>query len=344
MDKVTVVLPVYNGLRKSETYLTDAIESVLSQDYDSFELIIVDDGSTEVYENLIDKYKNNDNVKWVRKENGGQSSARNYGARLGTGKFLAFIDQDDLWYKNRLRETVRVFKQNQKNNCVMAYSDLDRIDSKSRIVCRNFLREHRLGVHPKTNIISLLGVNAFVLPGTMLVDREQFLSIGGFNESLSGYEDDELALRFFQKGGLVFIEKPLIQWRIYQESYSYSERMDKSFSKYFEILLESYPDDKNQGEYWVRDQIAPRFYYGWLHSFRMALIKNDKNQASRAREGLAIISKYLSFKKKFISRLGSVMPYSAAYIFYKLGAHKLLRFGSSSFQVGSLRSSLPRIR
>jgi glycosyltransferase involved in cell wall biosynthesis len=325
MVDVTVVLPVYNALRKSENYLPDAIESVLSQDYDSFELIIVDDGSTEDYSMLINKYKTSDKVKWFRKTNGGQSSARNYGAALGSGKFLAFIDQDDLWYKNRLSETVRAFKANQKNNCVMVYSDLDRIDSNSRIVCRNFLREHKLGVHPKTNIISLLGVNAYILPGTMLVDRKQFLSIGGFNESLSGYEDDELALRFFQKGALVFIKKSLMQWRIYQESYSYSERMDKSFSKYFEILLENYPDDKHQGEYWVRDQIAPRFYYGWLHSFRMAIIKNDKNQAKRAREGLAVVSKYLPFKRRIISKTGSVMPYSVAYILYKTRAHKFFR-------------------
>lgn len=325
MVDVTVVLPVYNGLRKSETYLTDAIDSVLSQDYDSYELIIVDDGSTEDYSILIDKYKKNEKVNFVRKENGGQSSARNHGARLGSGKFLAFIDQDDVWYRNRLRETVRVFKANQKSNCVMVYSDLDRIDNKSRIVTKNFLREHKLGTHPKTHIISLLGANGFVLPGTMLVDRDQFLSLGGFNEELSGYEDDELALRFFQKGGLIFIEKPLIQWRIYQESYSYSERMEKSFLRYFEILIEQYPDDKYQGEFWVRDQIAPRFYYGWLHSFRIALMKNNKEQAKKAQQGLSTVSKHLTLKKKIISKLVSNIPYSTAYFLYLFKVYSLFK-------------------
>jgi Glycosyltransferases, probably involved in cell wall biogenesis len=326
MVDVTVVLPVYNGLRKSEHYLTDCIESVLNQDHDSFELIIVDDGSTEDYSALIDKYKHNDKVKWVRKENGGQSSARNFGAKLGSGKFLAFIDQDDLWYKNRLRETVRAFKMNQKNNCVMVYSDLDRIDSKSRIICRNFLREHKLGIHPKNNIISLLGINAYILPGTMLVERDKFLQLGGFNEDLSGYEDDELALRFFHHGSLIFVEKPLIQWRIYQESYSYSERMDRSFGKYFEILLKNYPNDREQGEFWVRDQIAPRFYYGWLHSLRIALKNNDKEKTKRAKNGLNSVSKHLSFRIKITAKLASIIPYSFAIGLYKIKFHKFIKF------------------
>lgn len=326
MVDVTVVLPVYNGLRKSEKYLTDAIDSVLFQDYSSFELIIIDDGSTEDYTVLIDKYKSNEKVKFFRKENGGQSSARNYGAKLGSGKYLAFIDQDDVWYRNRLTETVRAFRANKKNNCVMVYSDLDRIDAKSRIVTKKFLREHKLGVHPKNHIASLLGVNCFVLPGTMLVDREQFLSIGGFNETLSGYEDDELALRFFQRGSIVFIEKPLIQWRIYQDSYSYSERMEKSFLNYFYMLINDYPDDKYQGEYWVRDQIAPRFYYGWLHSFRMALLKKNKNQAIRAKEGLKIVSKYLPIKRKIISKIVSNIPYSVARFIYVTRVFTVLKF------------------
>lgn len=326
MIDVTVVLPVYNGLRKSEKYLTDAIDSVLSQDYNSFELIIVDDGSTEDYTALIGKYKDNEKIKFFRKENGGQSSARNYGAKLGSGKYLAFIDQDDVWYKNRLKETVRTFKANQKNNCVMVYSDLDRIDSKSRIVTKKFLREHKLGVHPKNHLVNLLGNNGFVLPGTMLVDREQFLSIGGFNETLSGYEDDELALRFFQQGGIVFIEKPLIQWRIYQDSYSYSERMEKSFLKYFDILISEYPDDKYQGDFWVRDQIAPRFYLGWLHSFRIALLKKNKKQAIRAKEGLNIVSNHLPLKKKIISKILSKMPYTVARFIYVTRVFILFKF------------------
>lgn len=326
MVDVTVVLPVYNGLRNSEKYLTDAICSVLSQDYSSFELIIVDDGSTEDCTVFIENYKKNEKVKIFRKENGGQSSARNYGAKKGSGKYLAFIDQDDVWYKNRLTETVQAFKENEKNNCVMVYSDIDRIDSKSRIVTKKFLREKKLGVHPKTDITYFLGENGFVLPGTMLVDRAKFLSIGGFNETLSGYEDDELSLRFFQCGELVFIEKPLLQWRVYKDSYSYSERMEKSFLNYFYMLINEYPDDKYIGDYWVRDYIAPRFYYGWLHSFRISLLKKNKNQAIMAKKGLNIVSKYLPLKRKIISKTLSKMPYGVARFIYVTRIFTVFKF------------------
>jgi len=103
-SKVTVVMPVYNGRRKSEHYLPEAIDSVLAQTYPHFELIIVDDGSDEDYSDLMEKYRSEPRIRWVRKENGGQSSARNYGATLGTGQFLAFIDQDDRWYPLRLEK------------------------------------------------------------------------------------------------------------------------------------------------------------------------------------------------------------------------------------------------
>lgn len=325
MVDVTVVLPIYNPLRKSETYLTDAIDSVLSQDYNSFELIIVDDGSTEDCSKIIDKYKHCKNVKFFRKKNGGQSSARNFGAKLGSGEYLAFIDQDDVWYRNRLKETVRYFKRNQDNNCIMVYSDLDRIDAASRIVCRSLLRSYKLGIHPKTDVSHILGMNAFVLPGTMLVKREQFLSIGGFNETLSGYEDDELALRFFQKGGLFFIDKPLIQWRIYQQSYSYTRRMDESRLKYYKILTGSYHNDKDECAFWIRDSIAPRFFYEYINIYKVALVRESKEQAMTAREGLRIVSKDLPFKKKIMSLGISAVPYSLARFIYIWRIHKMLR-------------------
>ncbi len=325
MVDVTVVLPIYNPLRRSDTYLTDAIASVLAQDYDNFELIIVDDGSTEDCSHIIDKYKGNAKIKFYRKENGGQSSARNYGARLGSGEYLAFIDQDDVWYKIRLTETVRAFQLNQKNNCVMVYSDLDRIDSQSRIMFRNYLRDFNMGVHPKTKVTHLLEQDAFILPGTMLVNRRQFLDLGGFNETLSGYEDDDLALRFFQKGYLIFINKSLIQWRIYQESYSYSERMDKSRSTYFCILVNSYPNDKDQNEYWVRDIIAPRFYRSWLYVYTIALRINSRNKARIARENLSETSKHLPLKCKLAALLVSITPFGLSYFIYKTKIYRLLK-------------------
>lgn len=319
MIDVTVVLPIYNGLRRSPNYLPEAIESVLNQDYNSFELIIVDDGSDEDYSSLREKYEKDPRVRWYRKENEGQSAARNHGAELGIGKWLAFIDQDDRWYNNRLKETVdtMIYKRNLGINCVMVYSDLDRIDSLGHIICQNFIKENHLGIHPKKRLEDILGNNAFILPGTMLVEREEFLNLGGFNKSLSGYEDDELSLRFFYIGRLVFIKKALIQWRIYQESYSYSERMDRSRMAYWGILINAHGNDKKQNEMWVRDQIAPRFYYEWLHAWRKSLVNNDKSQASRARSGLAQVAKHLPMKLRIKAIIGSVLPYSVAFFLFK---------------------------
>lgn len=284
MPQTTIVLPVYNGLRRSKDYLPQAIDSVLSQTIDDFELIVVDDGSTEDYSVLIANYNNDVRIRWIRKENGGQSSARNYGAKIGTGKYLAFIDQDDRWLPCRLERTLaEMFVEDPYGlSNILVYGDLDLIDAEGRKTHRECLQTMGLGIHPKLHIEDVLRKDAFVLPGTILVDRNKFLLLGGFRETLSGYEDDDLALRYFQYGKLLFIKKSILEWRDYPESYSYTDRMDKSRGVYYEILKTQYKNNELTGEYFVRDYIAPRFYYHLSWSQKRAIQCDNKEQYNRA--------------------------------------------------------------
>ncbi|OCX74198.1 glycosyltransferase family 2 protein [Acidithiobacillus thiooxidans] len=311
---VTVILPVYNGCRRSPDFMIGAIQSVVDQNYEDFELIIVDDGSEEDYTSIIAQFSYDTRVRWVKKENEGQSAARNFGARLGSGKWLAFIDQDDYWYPNRLEMTVCRMQEERRHhiNCVMVYSDLDQIDARSRILCQNYLATRKLGTHPKKRLEDIIAENAFILPGTMLVERETFLELGGFDLRLSGYEDDELALRFFYRGRIVFIDNALIQWRIYPESYSYSSRMEVSRKFFWEILIQAHPDEETVNKLWVRDYIAPRFYYEWLHAWRNAVIHQNREQSRRACAGLKDVAKFLPVKKRIKAYLASVFPFNIA--------------------------------
>lgn len=97
---ISVIMPVYN----SEKYLANAIESVLLQTYDDFELILINDGSKDRSKEICEKYAENDKrIRLINKENGGICSARNMGLKVAQGDYIAFIDNDDL-YTNRLLE------------------------------------------------------------------------------------------------------------------------------------------------------------------------------------------------------------------------------------------------
>ncbi len=102
---VSVIMPVYNG----EKYVAHALESVFKQDYQPFEVILVDDGSTDRTAQIIGKY---DKVQYIYQTNQGVASARNKGVAASSGEIIAFLDSDDLWQPNRLTVTVRYFQKN----------------------------------------------------------------------------------------------------------------------------------------------------------------------------------------------------------------------------------------
>jgi len=107
-------MPVYND----EKYVGKAIESVLQQTYRSFELIIVDDGSTDGTPDVLAKFKNHPKVKIIRQENGGTAVARNTGLRYARGEYIAFLDSDDFYTPDRLEVINRYIEKHRSGiNC-----------------------------------------------------------------------------------------------------------------------------------------------------------------------------------------------------------------------------------
>ncbi len=105
MPKVSVILPTYNRAK----YISRAIDSVLAQTYKDWELIIIDDGSTDNTKEVVEPYLKDKRIKYVWKENGGVSSARNKGLDMATGEFVAFLDSDDFYMPEKLEKSLEVF-------------------------------------------------------------------------------------------------------------------------------------------------------------------------------------------------------------------------------------------
>src|SRR5687768_16816995 len=104
LTSISAILPVFNG----GLYLAEAIESVLAQTYQPAEVIVIDDGSTDITGEIVKRF--GDVVQYSTQPNSGAGAARNRGVQLAHGEFLAFLDADDLWLKNKLTDQMQAFK------------------------------------------------------------------------------------------------------------------------------------------------------------------------------------------------------------------------------------------
>jgi glycosyltransferase involved in cell wall biosynthesis len=103
---ISVIIPTYNSAR----YLKEAIDSVLAQNIQSLEIIVVDDGSTDETEQAVASYAELKKIVYLKKNNGGPASARNFGIKNSTGEFIAFLDADDIWNPDKLAKQMTLFK------------------------------------------------------------------------------------------------------------------------------------------------------------------------------------------------------------------------------------------
>lgn len=126
-DLVSIITPVYNG----EKYIDECIKSVLNQTYKNIEMIIIDDGSTDNSENIIKKYVGDSKViKYIRcKDNKGIWSARNIGLKNAGGRYITFLDIDDLYKEDKIEKQINFMI---KNNYVFTYTSYDLIDENSK--------------------------------------------------------------------------------------------------------------------------------------------------------------------------------------------------------------------
>jgi glycosyltransferase involved in cell wall biosynthesis len=110
---VSVVVPVYNGA----LFVAEAIEAILSQDYQPIEVVVVDDGSTDETPAIVGAYP----VRYVRQENAGASAARNRGLAEATGELLTFCDYDDVYHPTKVSSQVRHLIENPQTACVLVH-------------------------------------------------------------------------------------------------------------------------------------------------------------------------------------------------------------------------------
>ena len=193
---VSVILPTYNR----GWILTEAIDSVLAQDYKNYELIVVDDGSTDNTREILDVY--GQDIIVLRQANNGVSAARNRGIAAAGGQLVTFLDSDDLWLPRKLSRQVDFFKLNP--DAV--------INQTEEIWIRNGVRVNPKDRHRKPSgmIFERSLELCLVSPSAVMIQKTLFDAVGVFDGNLPACEDYDLWLRIGCRYPVHLIATPLI--------------------------------------------------------------------------------------------------------------------------------------
>ena len=210
---ISVIVPVYNA----ESFLDETLQSVLSQTYENWECIIVNDGSTDNTESIAKRWcKRDARFQYFYKENGGLSSARNLGIKYSNADYIAFLDSDDVLTKNSLEIRINTIL---KENVDLVYSNAYRINY------REYTKQLLRCVHTgKVEDISIfLEINQ-ATPSTVLCRKKIIEDIGGFTWDKKA-EDLYCWLNLLLNNNSFYgIESPLVYYRILDHSMSASDR------------------------------------------------------------------------------------------------------------------------
>ncbi|MFB0565486.1 MAG: glycosyltransferase family 2 protein [Candidatus Aminicenantaceae bacterium] len=200
---ISVIIPSYNRAQ----FLKQAIQSVLEQDYflseiqsDKFELLVIDDGSTDSTPEIVRSFGSN--VKYHFQDNKGISAARNVGLSLARGDYIAFLDSDDLWKKEKLRIQIN-FMENipQVKVC---YTDEIWIRRGLRVNPKQKHKKYSGWIFDKVLPLCLLSLSS------ALFKREIFEEVGNFDEEFPVCEDYDFGIRIAQRFPVYLIPRPLI--------------------------------------------------------------------------------------------------------------------------------------
>ncbi|MFH0731641.1 MAG: glycosyltransferase [Candidatus Omnitrophota bacterium] len=232
MSLVSVIIPTYNNA----SFISEAVDSVLAQTYTDYEIVVIDDGSTDNTKEILSKYNNK--IRYFYQENKGVSSARNLGIRQATGEYIAFLDADDLMLPDRLDELVRFSEQ---NSLIITFSDFYEVHSEQELHNLDMLSP-RLKISNYTSFFPLENNSICNCANKYVIKQKSFLKIALkilgcttytiflnrqfllnelnelFDCSLKYYEDNDMWWRCIlhpKIKNVGYINKPLSIYRFY---------------------------------------------------------------------------------------------------------------------------------
>lgn len=233
MPKVSIVIPAYNAM----SYLPETLENVLKQTFDDFEVIVINDGSSDETEQYVFQIKD-PRIKLIYQENQGLAGARNTGIAHAEGEYITFLDADDLWEPTKLEKQVQVLEENPEVGLVYTWVVL--INEKGESTGRVFKN------YAEGNVWEKLTEHNIIECGSVaMVRRHCFETCGVFDRNLRSFvEDWDMWLRIANHYSFKVIKEPLVYYRQHSTSASRNwEAMEQSFQLVIEKAFDSVPPE-----------------------------------------------------------------------------------------------------
>jgi len=254
---VSIIMPAYNA----EQYVSDAILSVISQDYENWELLVIDDCSTDDTSKIINKFvKIDSRIKPVFNSiNGGTpAKAKNKALPLVKGNYVAFLDSDDMWFKDKLMKQIPLMESNTQYG--LTYTGGYLIDESGDKI-NTFLPKHGCG-----NILSKMLRHYEINNQSVVIRKEALQVIGGlFDEDIVVGEDYNLFMNVLAKYKTCHVNEHLIKYRVHQNSITNSGNIDLSYGT-LKTLKEL------NIKYKIKRRYPLHYLIGWLKAIRFKLI------------------------------------------------------------------------
>lgn len=227
LKTISVVIPVYN----QQQYIAECIQSIIKQTSPVFEIIVVNDGSTDHTVSIVKEFGNT--VELVSQDNQGVSAARNTGIRVAQGTWILFLDSDDALLPRYIES---IENELNKSNCKLAYCDAQQDTESGEVV-----RISGTDTNEKTEIRNLVSIfkSPYIPMSSIVVLKDLLLKIGCFDTSLRTAEDTDMLLKAATHTDVLHINELLVNVRWRQESLSTG--------------LETYPDELAVYQRFARD-------------------------------------------------------------------------------------------
>lgn len=309
-SRITVIIPVYNGQR----FLKAAIDSVLAQTLGDWELIVVDDGSTDATPRILAEYQDPRIVK-IRKDNGGESSARNAGLNRATGEYVAFLDADDLYLPNALADLSRFLEQHPEYDVV--YSNGYISDEDGRTLAQ--LSDVRPGLYTGNVLEHLLTINLVITQGCTctrrsVIDRQKIR----FDENMVIGPDGDFWIQVARFAPFGYLDALTCVYRVHQTSI---QRTSGQARRNRDLV---YARMKRLNSDWFQHVSIPtrrRFFYRLL----IELLADQPAQQKAILEG---------------GQLRRLPPHCQAELWRRVGVDHLLRRSEGAFGLDCLRQAV----
>ncbi len=294
---ISVIIPVYNV----EQYLCECIDSVLNQTYSSYEIILVDDGSTDSSGKICDEYaEKSEKIKVIHKENGGQSSARNLGLKSAGGKYIYFLDSDDYLAENAFEELVKHIEQ--ENSDFVFFDAVSFSDPEDNFkIKQSYIRKNQYKTDKGINILSKQYENKeYHCVVYLLLFKKEFLDNAQlfFCEGMV-YEDEVFSFQAFCEAKKVSQLPQALYFRRYRTNSTMTSIKSKHHFKSCKavcIEIAKYVDRNQLAQFPVSNISIVRFAFNTFNNYDK-LNKNDKKDC---KDELNEFKKYL-FENNFFS-------------------------------------------